>query len=167
MVIDRGRGWIYLTTLQTNDFKQKKFKCCWLFSAWNKYFASAGHRVRQSALRASHTQFVPVFCIWYTIEIWKTAVHCDQNNSSAPEINISPVPDTMTGSRHFVQVTHNSCRSSVYDILLKFRNLPVIVTGRKRILSVTHEIVPDSDRWPAVISCTGRGGWGKNNLTGA
>ena len=28
------------------------------------------------------------------------------------------------------------------------------MTGRKRILSVTHEIVRDSDRWPAVISCT-------------
>ena len=41
-------------------------------------------------------------------------------------------------------VTHNSCRSSVYDILLEFENLLVIVTGRKRILSVTHEIVPDS-----------------------
>ena len=71
-----------------------------------------------------------------------------------PEINISPVPNTMSGSRHFVPVTRNLCRSSVYDILLTFENLPVIATGRKRILSVTHEIVPDSDRWPAVISCT-------------
>ena len=35
-------------------------------SAWNEYFASAGHRVRQSALRASHSQFVPVFCMWYS-----------------------------------------------------------------------------------------------------
>ena len=26
---------------------------------------------------------------------------------------------------------------------------------RKQILSVTHEIVPDTDRWPVVISCTG------------
>ena len=43
-----------------------------------------------------------------------------------------------------VPVTRNSCRSSVYDILLKFENLSVIVTGRKRILSVTHEIVWDS-----------------------
>ena len=74
---------------------------------------------------------------------------------SAPEINISPVPDIVSGSQHFVPVTRNSCRSSVYDILLKFENLPVIVTGRKRILSVTHEIVSDSGRWPAVISCTG------------
>ena len=66
--------------------------------------------------------------------------------SSAPEINILPVPDIVSGSPHFVPVIHNSCRSSVYDILLKFENLPVIVTGRKRILLVTHEIVPDSDR---------------------
>ena len=29
---------------------------------------------------------------------------------------------------------------------MKFENLLVIVTDRKRILSVTHEIVPDSDR---------------------
>ena len=72
----------------------------------------------------------------------------------APEISIWPVPDIVYGSRHFVPVTRNSCRSSVYDILLRFENLPVIVTGRKRILSVTHEIVPDSDRWLVVISCT-------------
>ena len=70
------------------------------------------------------------------------------------EINILPVQDTMSGSRHFVLVTHNFCRSSVYIILLKFENLPVIVTVRERILSVTHEIVPDRDRWPVVISCT-------------
>ena len=67
-------------------------------------------------------------------------------NTSALEINISPVQDTESGSRHFVPVTRNLYRSSVYDILLKFENLPVIVTGRKRILSVTHEIMPDSDR---------------------
>ena len=73
---------------------------------------------------------------------------------TVPEINISPVTDNVSGSRHFVPVTRNLCRSSVYDILLKFENLPVIVTGRKRILSITHGIVPDSDRWPAVISCT-------------
>ena len=73
---------------------------------------------------------------------------------TAPEINISPVPDIVSGSRHFVPVTRNLCRSFVYDTLLKFENLSVIVTGRKRILSVTHEIVPDSDRWPVVISCT-------------
>ena len=64
---------------------------------------------------------------------------------SAPEIYISPVPDIVSGSRQFVLVTRNSCRSSVYAILLKFENLPVIVTGRKQILSVTHEMVPDSD----------------------
>ena len=57
----------------------------------------------------------------------------------APEINISSVP-------HIVPVTRNSCRLSVYDILLKFENLPVIVTVRKRILLVTYEIVPDSDQ---------------------
>ena len=71
----------------------------------------------------------------------------------APEINISPVHDTMSGSPHFVPVTRNSCRSSVCDILLKFENLPIILTGRKRILLVTQEIVPDTDQWPMVISC--------------
>ena len=74
--------------------------------------------------------------------------------TAAPEINISPVPDIVSDSQRFVPVTCNLCRSSLYDILLKFENLPVIVTGRKRMLSVTHEFVPDSDRWPAVISCT-------------
>ena len=57
--------------------------------------------------------------------------------TAAPEINISPVLDLVTCSL---------CPSSVYDILLKFENLPVIVAGRKRIVSVTREIVPDSDR---------------------
>ena len=67
---------------------------------------------------------------------------------AAPEINISPVPDIVSDSRHFVPVSRNSCRSSVYDVLLKFKNLPAIVTGKKRILSVTHEIVPDvTDDW--------------------
>ena len=64
----------------------------------------------------------------------------------APEINMSTLPDIVSGSRHFVSVTHNLCPSSVYDILLEFENLSFIVTGRKRILSVTHEIVADSDR---------------------
>ena len=77
---------------------------------------------------------------------------------TAPEINISSVPDIVSDSRYFVLVTRNSCRSPVYDMLLKFENLPVIVTGRKRILSVTHEIVPDSNQWLAVISCTWLGG---------
>ena len=51
-------------------------------SAQNKYFASTGHRVRQSPLCASHSQFVLVFCIWYTIEIWKPAGHCDRQNAN-------------------------------------------------------------------------------------
>ena len=72
----------------------------------------------------------------------------------APEINISPVPDIVSGSLHFVPVTRDSCQSSVYDIVLKFENLSVNVNGRKRILSVTYEIMPGGDRWPAVISCT-------------
>ena len=59
-------------------------------------------------------------------------------SKAVPEINISPVTDVVSGSRHFVTVTLNSYRSPVYDILLKFENLQVIVTGRKRILSVTH-----------------------------
>ena len=65
---------------------------------------------------------------------------------TAPEISISSVPDILSGSQHFVLVTRNLYWSSVYDVLLKFENLPVIVTSRKRILSVTHEIVPDGDR---------------------
>ena len=63
--------------------------------------------------------------------------------------------DTVSRSWHIVPVTLNLCRSSLYDILLNFEHLPVIVTGIKRILLVTHEIVSDSDQWPAVISCTG------------
>ena len=66
---------------------------------------------------------------------------------TVPEINIwPPVPDIVLSSRHVVPVNLNLCRSSVYDILSKFENLSVIVTGEKRILSVTHEIVPESDR---------------------
>ena len=49
---------------------------------------------------------------------------------AAPEINISQVPYILSGSKYFVPVTPNSCQSSVYDILLKFENLPVIVTSR-------------------------------------
>ena len=51
-------------------------------SAWNKYFAIAGHCVRQSALRAGRSRFVSVFCIWYTIEIWKPASHCDRQKTN-------------------------------------------------------------------------------------
>ena len=72
----------------------------------------------------------------------KTSKLASKNVGATPEINISPVPDIVSGSRHFVPVTCNLCRSTVYDILLKSKNLPVIVTDRKRILSVTHEIVP-------------------------
>ena len=39
-----------------------------------------------------------------------------ENHLTAPEINISPVPYSVSWSRHFVSVTRNSCRSSVYDI---------------------------------------------------
>ena len=88
------------------------------------------------------------FSIWKTIQYPQVCIRSKFKSAvrtPAPEINISPVPDIVSG-RHFVPVSRNSCRSSVYDILLKFENLPVIVTGRKRILSVTHEIVPDSDR---------------------
>ena len=67
-------------------------------------------------------------------------IHCGQMSSpgyrAAPEINISPVLDIVSGSRHFVPVTR---RCSVYDILLKYENLMVIVTARKPILSVTYE----------------------------
>ena len=40
-------------------------------SAWNKHLASAGH-----------SQFVPVFCILYTIEIWKPAGHWDRQKTN-------------------------------------------------------------------------------------
>ena len=73
---------------------------------------------------------------------------------TAPDINILPILDIVSGSLHFLPVTLNLCLSSLYDILLNFEHLPVLVTGRKRILLVTHEIMPDSDQWPAVISCT-------------
>ena len=53
-----------------------------MYRAWNKYFASAGHCVRQSALRACHSQFVSVFCIWCTIEIWKPTGHCDRQKTN-------------------------------------------------------------------------------------
>ena len=86
--------------IQKSPFKNynKKQKVA-VLSAWNKYFASAGHCVRQSALRAGHSQFLSVFCIY----CWNL----------------------------------KTCRS-LWRVLL----------------SVTHEIVPDSDRWPALISCT-------------
>ena len=76
----------------------------------------------------------------------KSSKLASKNVGAAPAIHISPVPDIVSGSWHFVPVTRDSCRSSVYNILLKFENLPVIVTNRKRILSVAHEIVPDGDR---------------------
>ena len=88
------------------------------------------------------------------LSILTSKIDPEQLRSAAPEMNISSVPDIVSGSQHFVPVTRNSCRSTVYGILLNFENLPVIVTDRKRILSVTHEIVPDNDRWPVVISCT-------------
>ena len=50
---------------------------------------------------------------------------------AAPEINILLVPGMVSDSRHFVTVTGDLSWSSVYDILLKFENLSVIVTGRK------------------------------------
>ena len=60
---------------------------------------------------------------------------------TAPEINISLILDIVSGSRYFLPITLNLCQSSLYDILLNFEHLPVFVTGRKRILLVTHEIV--------------------------
>ena len=53
-----------------------------IHSAWNKYFASAGHDARQSALSVGQTQFVPVLFIWYTIEIWKPTGHCDRQKTN-------------------------------------------------------------------------------------
>ena len=81
------------------------------------------------------------------LSILTSKIDPEQFRSAAPEMNISSVPDIVSGSQHFVPVTRNSCRSTVYGILLNFENLPVIVTDRKRILSVIHEIVPgDHDR---------------------
>ena len=97
-------------------------------------------------------------CIWLVMAFRATHIFWSKfGYLAAPEINISPMPDIVSGSRHFVPVTRNSYRSSVYDILLKFENLLVIMTGRKRILPVTHKIVPDSDRWPVAILCADRG----------
>ena len=78
-------GLSYRLKDETNGiiFGKKHQTWVWTFSAWNRCFASAGHRVRQSALRASHSQFVSVFCIWwYTIEIRKPAGHCDQQKTN-------------------------------------------------------------------------------------
>ena len=116
-------------------------------SAWNNRRSSVTVRHgfmcdRQDSFSAGQND-QQVFKNFNSIELWVTGTKC-------------PLPYTMSGSRHFVPVTRNSCWSSVYGILLKFENLPVIVSGRKRILSDTHEIVPDSDRWPAVISCTAK-----------
>ena len=58
------------------------------------------------------------------------------NIGAAPEINILPVQDIVSGSLHFVPVTHNLCQFSVYDILLKFENLPVI--DRQKTNPVSH-----------------------------
>ena len=41
-------------------------------SAWNKYFACAGHRVRQSALPGGHSQFVTVTNFYENLNNWKT-----------------------------------------------------------------------------------------------
>ena len=73
---------IKVITLLTSVKKSRAQKNPGYFSAWNKYFASAGHRVRQSALRVSHSQFLPLSCIWYAIEFWKPAGHCDQQKTN-------------------------------------------------------------------------------------
>ena len=51
-------------------------------SAWNVYFPSAGHCVRQSTLRAGHSRLLQVICVWYTIEIWKPVCHCDRQKTN-------------------------------------------------------------------------------------
>ena len=64
----------------------------------------------------------------------------------------------MTSIRYwlFIRTCFHTGKTILVDSDLHswFEKLPVIVTCKKRILSVTHEIVPDSDRWPEVISCT-------------
>ena len=72
---------------------------------------------------------------------------------SAPEIDISPVPDIVPAvgtSCWFLAI----CVGLLYMITIEIWNLPVIVTSIKQILSITYEIVPDSDLQQAVISCT-------------
>ena len=78
-----GGEWFYPPVARFFREKYRNSICIWFLylSAWNKYFASTGQRVRQSALRAGHSQFEPVFCIWYTIEIWKPVGHCDRQKT--------------------------------------------------------------------------------------
>ena len=80
----------------------------------------------------------------------------------------------MTSLRYwlFIRTCFHTGKTILVDSDLHswFEKLPVIVTSRKRILPVTHEIVPDSDRWLAVISCTvlefcsGKGGGKKRSF---
>ena len=77
-------------------------------SAWNKYFASAGHCVWQSALRAGQLQFVTVFCIWYTIEIWNPAGHCDRQKTNRVGHIWNRVGEWLTDDRWlFHALNHN------------------------------------------------------------
>ena len=80
---------------------------------------------------------------------------------SAPQINISPVPDIVSASRHFVPVTRTPCRSTVYDILLKFENESCrshmkscrTVTDDRRLFHALPFIsCPDSDSFRAIYS---------------
>ena len=50
-------------------------------------------------------------------QIWKKN---KKNRVAAPKTDISPVPDIVPGSWLFVSVTRNSCRTSVYDVVLEF-----------------------------------------------
>ena len=74
--------------------------------AWNKYFASAGQRVQQSALRAGHSQFVPVFSIWYTIEFWKPDGHCDCQKMNPACHTWNRAGRTVTDDRRLFHALH-------------------------------------------------------------
>ena len=47
---------------------------------------------------------------WYNNEVYAYTSSENTKHLAAPEINISSVPDIVSGSQHFVPVTCNSCR---------------------------------------------------------
>ena len=69
---------------------------------------------------------------------------------SAPEINISSVPDIVSRSRHFVPVIRNSYRSSVYTVEIW---KPTGHCDRQKMNPVGHTW-NRARQWPSVISCT-------------
>ena len=77
------------TSMQRTSIRPSKLFCqysraCRLppFSSFSfKFFHSAAPEINTSPVSdivSGSRNFVPVFCIWYTIEIWKPAGHCDR-----------------------------------------------------------------------------------------